>query len=165
MDLMNCALGDSNERCRMAALQATSVILYGSKPFLSQASNLKTTASFTPFSVTLANMITRMFHKLSEALARERSLLVVTQILKCLTVLIQGTPFHRLKPGIIDEAITNVRRLVYHKGEHLRFELFSEDEIISFDYRPHHHCGCSESNGLFNLYSGDDERHCRLLWS
>lgn len=35
--LLNCVLRDPNPRCRVAALQATSMFLFGSKVYLAQA--------------------------------------------------------------------------------------------------------------------------------
>ncbi|XP_055837462.1 HEAT repeat-containing protein 6 isoform X2 [Episyrphus balteatus] len=114
--LLTCATRDPNPRCRVAALQAASVILFGSRSFLLQAEwSEKPPTTFMPFSISLANMIIAMYEVLTQALANESSLPVLTQILKCLTVLIQATPFHRLKPGLVTEFVKSIRKLVYHK--------------------------------------------------
>lgn len=90
MALLNCAIRDPNPRCRVAALQAASVIIFGSKPFLSQAENSdRAPVAYMPFSIALGNMILSMYGALTQALSSESSLPVLVQVLKCLTVLIQ----------------------------------------------------------------------------
>nr|XP_019538414.2 HEAT repeat-containing protein 6 [Aedes albopictus] len=116
VSLLNCVLKDPSRKCRIAAIQAISFMVYKSKPFLIQAeSGKKTSVSFTPFSVALGNMITEMYEMITQALADESDYSVLTQILKCLTVFIQATPFHRLKPGIVTKFFRFVRILTRHK--------------------------------------------------
>lgn len=116
--LLNCALRDTNQRCRITALQAASLILYGTKAFLTQAESTENPpAAFMPFSITLGNRIRIMYATLTQALSTENSLPVLTQILKCLAVLVQSTSFQKLqKPvGFIRDFVKLIRRLVYHK--------------------------------------------------
>lgn len=116
--LLNCALRDTNQRCRITALQAASLILYGTKAFLTQAETTeKPPTAFMPFSITLGNRIRIMYTTLTQALSTENSLPVLTQILKCLAVLVQSTSFQKLqKPvGFIRDFVKFIRRLVYHK--------------------------------------------------
>lgn len=116
--LLNCALRDTNQRCRITALQAVSLILYGTKAFLTQAETTeKPPTAFMPFSIALGNRIRIMYTTLTHALSTENSLPVLTQILKCLAVLVQSTSFHKLqKPsGFIRDFVKFIRRLVYHK--------------------------------------------------
>ncbi|XP_062552864.1 HEAT repeat-containing protein 6 [Armigeres subalbatus] len=116
VSLLNCVLKDPSPKCRIAAIQAISFMLYKSKPFLIQAeSNKKPSVSFTPFSIALGNMITEMYEMITQALADESDYSVLTQILKCLTVFIQATPFHRLKRGIVTKFVRFVRILTRHK--------------------------------------------------
>ncbi|XP_058828789.1 HEAT repeat-containing protein 6 [Topomyia yanbarensis] len=116
ISLLNCVLKDPSPKCRIAAVQATSSLLYRSKPFLIQAeSSEKAPASFTPFSIALGNMIIEMYDMLTQALADESDFSVLTQILKCLTVFIQATPFHRLRKGIVTKFVRFVRILTRHK--------------------------------------------------
>lgn len=61
-------------------------------------------------------MITSMYEKLTQALVKEGDLTVLAQILKCLTVFIQATPFHRLKSGLVGNFVKYVRLLVRHKN-------------------------------------------------
>uniref|UniRef100_A0A182XYY6 DUF4042 domain-containing protein n=1 Tax=Anopheles stephensi TaxID=30069 RepID=A0A182XYY6_ANOST len=116
VSLLNCVLRDPSPKCRIAAIQATSFLLYKSKPFLIQAeSSKKPLVSFTPFSVTLGNMVIEMYAMLTQALTLESDLSVLTQLLKGLTVFIQATPFHRLWPGIATRFVRIVRPLVRHR--------------------------------------------------
>nr|XP_040222716.2 HEAT repeat-containing protein 6 [Anopheles coluzzii] len=116
VSLLNCVLRDPSPKCRIAAIQATSFLLYKSKPFLIQAeSSKKPLVSFTPFSVTLGNMVIEMYAMLTQALTLESDLTVLTQLLKGLTVFIQATPFHRLRVGIASRFVKIVRPLVRHR--------------------------------------------------
>uniref|UniRef100_A0A182PQC7 HEAT repeat-containing protein 6 n=1 Tax=Anopheles epiroticus TaxID=199890 RepID=A0A182PQC7_9DIPT len=116
VSLLNCVLRDPTPKCRIAAIQATSFLLYKSKPFLIQAeSSKKPLVSFTPFSVSLGNMIIEMYAMLTQALTLESDLTVLTQLLKGLTVFIQATPFHRLRVGIASRFVKIVRPLVRHR--------------------------------------------------
>lgn len=115
---MNCVLRDSNQRCRITALQVTSIILYGIKSFLVQAETTdKPPTNFMPFSISLGNRIHILYANLTQALANESSLPVLTQILKCLAALVQSTSFQKLQkpPGIVRKFVTLLRRLAYHK--------------------------------------------------
>lgn len=114
--LMNCVLKDPSPRCRILALQTVIQLLKNSKPFLLQAENKnKGPSTFTPFSVTLANMIVFTYEKLTQALVKEGDLTVLTQILKCISIFILATPFNRLKPGIVKGFMKYARMLTRHK--------------------------------------------------
>lgn len=114
--LINCVLKDSSPRCRILALQTIIQLLKNSKPFLIQAENKdKAPSTFTPFSITLGNMIAFTYDKLTQALVKEGDLTVLTQILKCISVFIPATPFHRLKPGIVAGFVKYARLLTRHK--------------------------------------------------
>lgn len=116
--LLNCVLRDSNQRCRITALQATSIILYGTKSFLVQAETTdKPPTNFMPFSISLGNRICVLYITLTQALSNESSLPVLIQILRCLATLVQATSFQKLqKPtGLIRKFVALIRRLVHHK--------------------------------------------------
>lgn len=114
--LGNSILKDSSQRCRIVALQTIIQLLKNSKPFLIQAENKeKAPTKFTPFSVTLGNMIAFTYDKLTQALVKEGDLTVLTQILKCISVFITVTPFHRLRNGIVSGFVKYMRLLVRHK--------------------------------------------------
>lgn len=75
---------------QFAAIQAATIILHGSKPFLSQAEqNDKPHPSYIPFSITLGDMIVSMYASIIQALSTEGSLPVLIQVLKCLASLVQ----------------------------------------------------------------------------
>ncbi|KAG5678450.1 hypothetical protein PVAND_008122 [Polypedilum vanderplanki] len=114
--LTNCILKDSSPRCKIVALQTIIQLLKNSKPYLLQAENKdKITSTFTPFSVTLGNMITFTYEKLTQAIIKEADLTVLTQILKCISIFITVTPFHRLKVGVVSGFVKYVRLLIRHK--------------------------------------------------
>lgn len=114
--LLNCVLKDSSPRCKILALQTIIQLLKASKQFLIQAENKeKAPATFTPFSVTLGNMIVFAYEKLTQAMVKEGDLTVLTQILKCISIFIPATPFHRLKTGIVTGFVKYVRLLTRHK--------------------------------------------------
>lgn len=114
--LVNCINKDSSPRCKIVALQIIIQLVKNSKPFLIQAENKeKAPTKFTPFSVTLGNMITFTYEKLTQAMIKEGDLTVLTQLLKCISTFVAVTPFHRLKSGIVTEFVKYVRLLVRHK--------------------------------------------------
>lgn len=116
--LLNCVLRDSNQRCRITALQATSIILYGTKSFLVQAETTdKPPTNFMPFSISLGNRISVLYITLTQALSNESSLPVLIQILRCLATFVQATSFQKLQnpPGLIRKFVALIRRLVHHK--------------------------------------------------
>lgn len=114
--LVNCILKDTAPRCKILALQTIIQLLKNSKPFLVQAEKEKKgTSTFTPFSVTLGNMIEFTYEKLTQALIKEGDLTVLTQILKCISTFILATPFHRLNTGIVTRFVKYVRILTRHK--------------------------------------------------
>lgn len=93
VSILNAAIRDPNARCRIAALQAATIILHGSKPFLSQAEqNDKPHPSYIPFSITLGDMIVSMYSSINQALSTEGYLPVLIQVLKCLASLVQVRP-------------------------------------------------------------------------
>lgn len=116
VNLINSVLKDPSPRCRILALQNIIMLLKNSKPFLIQAENKeKAPTTFTPFSVTLGNMITFTYEKLTQALTKEGDLTVLTQILKCISIFIPVTPFNRLRSGIVTGFAKYVKLLVRHK--------------------------------------------------
>lgn len=132
--LLTSSIRDPNAKCKIAALQAASLLLSGSRNFLWQAENNdKISKTFTPFSISLGNMILTMYDQLNYGLANENSVPVITQLLKCLSLLIQvidqlshnivffkyillqATPFHRLKSGFVFGFLEKIKKLTGHK--------------------------------------------------
>ncbi|KAL5274864.1 HEATR6 family protein [Megaselia abdita] len=114
--LLTCSTRDPHARCRIAGLKAAAILLNGSKSFLWQAeNNVIHLRTFTPFSLSLGNMILTMYDQLTYGLSNENSIPVITQLLKCLSLLIQATPFHRLKSGFVPNFVKELRKLVHNK--------------------------------------------------
>ncbi|XP_073834993.1 HEAT repeat-containing protein 6 isoform X2 [Musca autumnalis] len=108
---------DPNMRCRCAAVQVCAQLLYGSKGFLHQAEiNVKRCPStFVPFSVSLGHMILSIYKALTTMLSTESSLPVLTQVLKCLAVLVQGTPFQKFDKEFVQNLVRHIRPLIHHR--------------------------------------------------
>lgn len=131
--LLNCVLRDSNQRCRITALQATSIILYGTKSFLVQAETSDNPPiNFMPFSIVLGNRIRILYITLTQALGNESSLPVLIQILRCLATLVQSTSFQKLQkpPGLIRKFVALIRRLVHHKDPTVKVASLIVMEIL-----------------------------------
>lgn len=47
----------------------------------------------------------------------DNSVGVLTHALKCLAVLVQTTPYHRMAPGLITKIVRNVKPLVSFRGK------------------------------------------------
>lgn len=133
ISLLNCILRDPNQRCRIAALQATSTILYGTKAFLVQAETTENPpTNFMPFSISLGNQIRILYISLTQALHNESSLPVLTQILKCLAILVQSTTFQKLQTprGLISKFVSLIRRLMHHKDATIKVGSFIVMEFL-----------------------------------
>lgn len=133
ISLLNCILRDPNQRCRIAALQATSTILYGTKAFLVQAETTENPpTNFMPFSISLGNQIRILYIAITQALHNESALPVLTQILKCLAILVQSTTFQKFqKPrGLISKFVSLIRRLMHHKDATIKVGSFIVMEFL-----------------------------------
>lgn len=108
---------DPNLRCRSAALQVCTNLLYGSKGFLHQAEvdAKRCPTTFIPFSVSLGFTLLAIYKSLITILVSESSLPVLTQALKCLAVLVQSSPFSQFKKGFVQDFVKHVKRFVYHR--------------------------------------------------
>ncbi|XP_061388133.1 HEAT repeat-containing protein 6 [Musca vetustissima] len=108
---------DPNMRCRCAAIQVCAQLLYGSKGFLHQAeiNEKRCPSTFIPFSVSLGHTTLAIYQSLTTMLSTESSLPVLTQTLKCLAVLVQGTPFQKFDKEFIQNLVRHVRPLIYHR--------------------------------------------------
>ncbi|XP_017869826.1 PREDICTED: HEAT repeat-containing protein 6 [Drosophila arizonae] len=112
--LLYIGASDGNVRCRALALQLAAQVLYGSKPYLSQASCALAPSNYTPFAMSLANSVMEAYRQLAGILEREFVPPVLTQCLKCLAVLVQATPFEQLQMGIVYEFVPHVKILTRH---------------------------------------------------
>lgn len=64
--------------------------------------------------MTLGTMITEQ-HKCLCAALNDNFLPALTQTLKCLSLLVQVTPYHKLAPGLITTVIANVKPFIRHR--------------------------------------------------
>ncbi|XP_021942024.1 HEAT repeat-containing protein 6 isoform X3 [Zootermopsis nevadensis] len=119
--LCACLLKDPSSSNRTLVLQILIAMLMRSRLYLSQAEeSSKNFTSFTAFSVTVGNIVWELHQSLCMALAMENSILVIIQLLKCLAALIQNTPYHRLKTGLITQLVENVRPYLRHKDSGIK---------------------------------------------
>jgi len=77
--------------------------------------------AFTPFSVCLGNMLHELHRCLCLALSAESSVLVLTQLLRVISVMVQNTPYHRLRVGLLSKIISSIRAFVRHSGNRYYF--------------------------------------------
>jgi hypothetical protein len=94
----------------------------------------KNSILFTPFSVTVGNMVCELHHSLCLALATENSISVITHLLKCLAALIQNTPYHRLELGLITKLVESVQSYLEHKGNAVAHCLQLSSRNLYFAY-------------------------------
>ncbi|XP_037941030.1 HEAT repeat-containing protein 6 isoform X2 [Teleopsis dalmanni] len=116
-NLIYLAKSDPSTHCRAAALQVGAQILAGSKIYFNQAecSVRRNCINFFPFSQSLGSMINVIYNTLFAILSTEASTFVLTQALKCLSVLVQATPFHKLETGIATGIVSHTRKLICHR--------------------------------------------------
>lgn len=112
--LLQIGASDGNLRCRALALQLAAQLLYGSKPYLSQASSASAPSNYTPFALSLASSVLEAYRQLTAILEREFAPPVLLQCLKCLAVLVQATPFEQLQMGFVYEFVPHVKKLAGH---------------------------------------------------
>ncbi|CAG2053651.1 unnamed protein product [Timema podura] len=114
--LITCLLKDPSPKGRMAVSSVLINMLLGSRLYLSQAEDSeRNMTAFTPWSVTVGNMVRELHRSLCLAVIAENSLSVLTQLLRCLAALVQNTPYHRLAPGLVTRVVSIVRRFITHK--------------------------------------------------
>ncbi|KAJ2949139.1 hypothetical protein O0L34_g6080 [Tuta absoluta] len=114
--LAYCAVTDPIASSRASVLSVVLALLSGSRPYLSQAeTSKKENASFIPFSVSLGYMITCMHKVLVSILDSERNHAVIIVTLKCCAALVQATPYHKMKEGLISELVRATRKFLVHR--------------------------------------------------
>lgn len=90
-------LHDPNPRVVTSALSAISVLLSVAKGYLAQA-QYSENCSFTPFSGVLASLLETLHQSLETAVSISP---VPMSVLHCAAILVDVTPYHRVKPGIL----------------------------------------------------------------
>ncbi|ENN76052.1 hypothetical protein YQE_07425, partial [Dendroctonus ponderosae] len=110
-NLLSCCLLDPTSKGKVCALNVLLGLITRSKTYLASAESKEKTASFTSFSAMLGLTLIELNAKLCLSLS-DRSVGVLTHALKCLAVLAQNTPYHRMAPGLITKIVRNVKPLV-----------------------------------------------------
>ncbi|CAB3261513.1 unnamed protein product [Arctia plantaginis] len=114
--LAYCAATDPMASSRASVLSVILALLSGSKMYLSQAeTSKKESTSFIPFSESLGYMIICMHKVLHSILESERSHAVIIVALKCCAALVQATPYHKMKEGLITELVMATRKFLVHR--------------------------------------------------
>lgn len=109
-------LKDPSMQVRKAALDLLTDFATYYKPFLGLASESGShKTSFTSLSATVAAVLGEVHRCLHLALIAENSPALITQLLKCLSAVVAGTPYHRLKPGLLTRLIADVSSYLNHK--------------------------------------------------
>ncbi|XP_053609751.1 HEAT repeat-containing protein 6 [Plodia interpunctella] len=113
--LAYCAVTDPIANSRASVLSVILAMLSGSRVYLSQAESSKNDGAFIPFSVSLGYVINCMHKALVSILGNERSHTVIIMALKCCAALLQATPYHKMRPGLIGELVKTTRRFLVHR--------------------------------------------------
>lgn len=77
----------------------------------------KDSSSFIPFSESLGYMIVCLHKVLTTILDNERNRAATIVALKCCAALVQATPYHKMKEGLITQLVMSTRKFLVHKGE------------------------------------------------
>ncbi|ESO95312.1 hypothetical protein LOTGIDRAFT_116900 [Lottia gigantea] len=119
--LFTTILKDPAPKCRMGALATLTAMIDGSKPYLAAAEDCQTTkAAFTSFSTVLGSMIKELHRCLLLALVAENFPLTLTQLIKCIGMLLSNTPYHRLQPGLLSRTVKQIRHFLNHRDPNVR---------------------------------------------
>ncbi|XP_060803157.1 HEAT repeat-containing protein 6 [Amyelois transitella] len=113
--LVYCAVTDPIASSRASVLSVILTMLSGARVYLSQADTSKKDGSFIPFSVSLGYVINCMHKALISILDSERSHAVIIVALKCCAALVQATPYHKMKSGLIGELVRATRKFLVHR--------------------------------------------------
>lgn len=102
-------------KVRLNVLSTLTELLMDARPFLIHAEDTNYT-SFITFFGTVCLMVKELHFTLSLILFAEKNVAVLTHALKCTAALIQGTPYERLKSGLVNKLVRNCRPHIFHKG-------------------------------------------------
>ena len=75
------------------------------------------TQPFTPYSVTIGGVVRELHRGLLLALTAEVNATTLTQLIKCLGLLVANCPYHQLSAGYIARVTATLGRLSTHRGE------------------------------------------------
>ncbi|XP_014479426.1 PREDICTED: HEAT repeat-containing protein 6 [Dinoponera quadriceps] len=123
-------------KVRLNVLSTLTELLMGARPFLIHAEDTNHT-SFITFFGTVCLMVKELHFTLSLVLFAEKNVAVLTHALKCAAALVHGTPYERLKSGLVNKLVRNCRPHIFHKDPTVRvaalsvFEAFASCEPIT----------------------------------
>ncbi|XP_077996052.1 HEAT repeat-containing protein 6-like [Glandiceps talaboti] len=119
--LFTTILKDSAPKARAGALAVLSSMLDGSKQYLAAADDREySRTAFTPFSVTLGRTIKEIHRCLLLALVAETSSITLTQVIKCLAILVLNVPYHKLRGGLLTRMVKQIKTFLSHKDHNVR---------------------------------------------
>ncbi|KAI4497349.1 hypothetical protein M0802_007596 [Mischocyttarus mexicanus] len=127
--LSRSILKEPNTKVRQNVLSALNELLIGARPFLIHAEDVQPT-SFITFFGTVYLMVKELHFTLSLALSTEKNAAVLTHLLKCVAALIKGTPYAKLKPGLVTKLIRNCRSHIQHKDPTVKVATFLVFEAL-----------------------------------
>ncbi|KAJ8312659.1 hypothetical protein KUTeg_010032 [Tegillarca granosa] len=119
--LFTIILKDPLPKCRMGALTALTALIEGTKTYLAVADDsedLRT--AFLPFSSVIGSTIRELHRCLLVALISENFPLTLTQLIKCMSVLVANVPYHKMRPGLLTRVMKQVRNFLYHRDPNVR---------------------------------------------
>ncbi|KAG7209059.1 hypothetical protein KM043_015216 [Ampulex compressa] len=117
-------------KVKQNVLSTLTEMLIGAKPFLMHAEDVQQT-SFVTFFSTVCLMVKELHFTLSLILRPERNIVVQTHVFKCLAALIQGTPYARLKPGLLTKLMRDCRLYLFHKSPTVQVAALSTFEALA----------------------------------
>lgn len=118
--LASCLLKDPAPKVRSGALAVLISMLEGSRQFLALADEReKGKTAFTTLSATLASTVRELHRSLILALISETSPLVLTRIVRCIGVLVQTAPVHKLSEGFLSKIARHLWPLLKHRDSNV----------------------------------------------
>jgi len=78
-------------------------------------------SAFTSLSIVVGRMVRAVHRCLLTVLSSESSAVVITQVLKCLAMVIANVPYQRLRPGLLGSAVKQIRPYLSHRGKFILF--------------------------------------------
>ncbi|XP_043282590.1 HEAT repeat-containing protein 6 [Venturia canescens] len=117
-------------KVRRSILSTLSKLLVKAKHFLVHADDSEN-PSFITFFGTVGAMIRELHFVLSLVLSCERNATVLIHALKCTSVLVNSTPYARLKPGLASKLSRNSRPYLLHKDPTVQVSALSVFEALA----------------------------------
>ncbi|XP_035439500.2 HEAT repeat-containing protein 6 [Spodoptera frugiperda] len=133
--LAYCAVTDPIANSRASILSVILALLSRSRMYLFQAeTSKKESSSFIPFSESLGYMIVCLHKVLTTILDNERNRAATIVALKCCAALVQATPYHKMKEGLITQLVMSTRKFLVHKDTTLQVgALITMGCVLSID--------------------------------